>query len=244
MCSSDLILGPDLMFRTRDLVNDLAQSERAIMQAMIDPKRPPGTPTSIDTLERQVNELGARALKVYTYNGNWRLDDEAVAYPMLAEVQRLGLRLVNVHKGLATLFGQNPEYVRATDFPKVVRDWPQLRFCAYHSGYFFPGEHPEGKAGISELIEVVEGMPRKHQKRVYAEIGSTFVASLLFDGPEDAPAVILLAHGAGAPMDSASMGSAAKRWRAPVCASSASSSATWLSGGSQGPTPRRRGQTR
>src|SRR5262245_55817160 len=157
-----VILGPDLMFRTRDLVNELAQSERALMQAMIDPKRPPGTPTSIDTLERQVNELGARALKVYTYNGNWRLDDETVAYPMLEEVQRLGLRLVNVHKGLAALFGQDPEYVRATDFPKVVADWPQLRFCAYHAGYFFPGEHPEGKAGISELIEVVEGMPRKH----------------------------------------------------------------------------------
>jgi predicted alpha/beta-hydrolase family hydrolase len=32
----------------------------------------------------------------------------------------------------------------------------------------------------------------------------------LFDGPEDAPAVILMAHGAGAPMDSASMSSAAK----------------------------------
>jgi uncharacterized protein len=76
--------------------------------------------------------------------------------------------------------------VRATDFPKVVADWPQLRFCAYHAGYFFPGEHPEGKAGISELIEVVEAMPRKHQKRVYAEIGSTFVAALLFDGPDGA----------------------------------------------------------
>src|SRR4029453_8843729 len=119
-------------------------------------------------------------------NGKWRPSAETVAYPMLDEVQRLGLRLVNVHKGLATLFGQNPEYVRATDFPKVVADWPQLRFCAYHAGYFFPGEHPEGKAGISELIEVVEGMPRKHQKRVYAEIGSTFVAALLFDGPDGA----------------------------------------------------------
>jgi predicted TIM-barrel fold metal-dependent hydrolase len=181
-----VILGPDLMFRTRDLVNELAQSERAIMQAMIDPKRPPGTPTSIETLERQVNELGARALKVYTYNGNWRLDDETVAYPMLEEVSRLGLGLVNVHKGLATLFGQNPEYVRATDFPKVVADWPQLRFCAYHAGYFLSGEHPEGKAGISELIEVVEGMPHKHRKRVYAEIGSTFVTALLLDGPEGA----------------------------------------------------------
>jgi hypothetical protein len=185
-----VIFGPDLMYRTRDLVNDLAQSERAIMQAMIDPKRLPGTPTSIDTLERQVNELGARALKVYTYNGNWRLDDETVSYPMLAEVSRLGLRLVNVHKGLANLFGQDPEYVRATDFPKVVADWPDLRFCAYHSGYFLPGEHPEGLAGISEFVQVVEGMPRKHRRRVYAEIGSTFVTSLLLDGPEGAAHLI------------------------------------------------------
>src|SRR6185436_2262233 len=44
-----VILGPDLMFRTRDLVNELAQSERAIMQAMIDPKRPPGSPTALET---------------------------------------------------------------------------------------------------------------------------------------------------------------------------------------------------
>jgi predicted TIM-barrel fold metal-dependent hydrolase len=101
-------------------------------------------------------------------------------------VSRLGLRLVNVHKGLAQLFGQDPEYVRATDFPKVVADWPRLRFCAYHSGYFFPNEHPEGRAGISEFVQVVQGMPRKDRKRVYAEIGSTFATVLLLGGPEGA----------------------------------------------------------
>lgn len=37
-------------------------------------------------------------------------------------------------------------------------------------------------------------------------MGETF----LFDGPEDAPVTILLAHGAGAPMDSASMNATAK----------------------------------
>src|SRR6185503_10245829 len=185
-----VIFGPDLMFRTRDLVNELAQSERAIMQAMIDPKRPPGSPTALETLERQVRELGARALKVYTYNGNWRLDDEQISYPMLEEVSRLGLGLVNVHKGLANLFGQDPEYVRATDFPKVVADWPRLRFCAYHSGYFFPGEHPEGLTGISEFVQVVQGMPRKHRRRVYAEIGSTFATTLLIGGPTEAAHLI------------------------------------------------------
>jgi predicted alpha/beta-hydrolase family hydrolase len=35
-------------------------------------------------------------------------------------------------------------------------------------------------------------------------------ASFLFDGPDDARVTIMLAHGAGAPMDSASMNAAAK----------------------------------
>jgi hypothetical protein len=67
-----LIQGPELMFRTRDLINELAGSRRAITQAMIDPKRAPGLATSLDSMERQVVTLGAKALECYTYNGNWR----------------------------------------------------------------------------------------------------------------------------------------------------------------------------
>jgi len=179
------ILGPQLMADTRDLTNQLAGSERTLIQAMIDPLRPPGEITSLDSFEHQVNDLGAKALKCYTYNGNWRLDDEAVAYPMLAEAERLGLGLINVHKGLATLFGFDPEYVRVTDFPKVAADWPKLKFCAYHSGYFFPGEHPTGLDGITELIQTVESMPRRDARRIYAEIGSSFAIALL-SGPDQA----------------------------------------------------------
>ena len=75
--------------------------------------------------------------------------------------------------------------MRPTDLPKAVRDFPKLNFCAYHSGYFFPGEHPEGKTGISEFIEVVQGMPKRDRRRVYAEIGSTFAIALL-SGPDQA----------------------------------------------------------
>src|SRR5690606_8243252 len=38
-----------------------------------------------------------------------------------------------------------------------------------------------------------------------AAIGRLMATDFLFDGPEDASVTILLAHGAGAPMDSASM---------------------------------------
>jgi hypothetical protein len=179
-------LGPAAMAATRDLVNELAGSERALAQAICDPKAPAGAQTAIDTLEHQVKDLKARALKCYTYSYNgWRLDDEQVSYPMLTEAQRLGIRLVNVHKGLPAIFAPgSPETVRTTDFPKAVRDWPKLRFCAYHSGYFQGQTHPTGKNGLTEFLEVVGTIPRRQRRRVYAEIGSSFAINLAIGGPE------------------------------------------------------------
>lgn len=183
-------LGPEVMSQTRDLVNQLAQSERCLSQAMIDPKAANGAPTAIDSLEHQVRDLGGVALKCYTYSGNWRLDDEQIAYPMLEEAQRLGLRLINCHKGLPAIFAPgSEESVRTTDLPKAVADWPRLRFCAYHSGYFQAGDHPEGLDGLTEFLQVVNGMPRAHRRRLYAEIGSTFAVTLL-EGPDRAAHLI------------------------------------------------------
>jgi predicted TIM-barrel fold metal-dependent hydrolase len=168
-------LGPAAMIETRDLVNELAGSERCLAQAVCDPAPPyQGGPTAISTLESQVAQ-GARAVKCYTYSGNWRLDSEQIAYPMLEEVKRLKLKLVNVHKGLPAIFAPgSEETVRATDFPKVVHDWPTISFMAYHSAYFGVGDHPEGKDGLTEWLEVIESIPKKERRRVYSEIGSTY----------------------------------------------------------------------
>lgn len=160
----------DTMAATRDLVNELAGSPRALSQAMCDPRNLPGTQTAIDSLEHQVRDLGARALKCYTGNGSWWLDDEDVAYPMLEEASRLGLRMINVHKGFPGLLGGGmaATYVQSRDLPKVTRDWPRLNFVAYHSGYF-PG------AGITEFLDVVRSIPRR--RNLYAEIGSAFAVA-------------------------------------------------------------------
>ena len=180
-------LGPEGMAATRDLANELAGSERCIAQAMIDPSPDPSftlnPDTTLDTLEHQVKDLGARALKCYSYNGNWRLDDESIAYPMFEEAQRLGLGLINCHKGLPAIFAPgSEESVRVTDMPKAIRDWPELNFCAYHSGYYQAGNHPEGKDGITEFVEMAESLKRSERKRLYAEIGSTFALNILADG--------------------------------------------------------------
>lgn len=187
--------GPEAMAETRDVANELAGSERCLTQAVIDPNIDNATipyfeavQTRIESMEHQVRDLGARAVKTYTYNGNWRLDDETIAYPMFAEMERLGLSLINCHKGLPATFATgSAESVRATDLPKAVADWPNLRFCAYHSAYFEVTNdervrHPEGKFGITEFIEILEAMPKKHRKRVYAEVGSTFAITILQDG--------------------------------------------------------------
>lgn len=168
----------DTMARTRDLVNELAGSPRALSQAMCDPRTAPGSETAIDSLERQVRTLGAVALKCYTGNGAWWLDDEQVAYPMLEEASRLGLRVINVHKGLPSLLGAMAEtYVQSRDLPKVSYDWPRLEFVAYHSGYF------QG-VGIGEFLGVVASI--RGRQNVYAEIGSAFALALVEGGPEGA----------------------------------------------------------
>jgi hypothetical protein len=168
-------LGPAKMAATRDLVNELAGSERALSQAVCDPKAAPGAPTALDQMEHQVTELKGRALKCYTYSdGGWRLDDPD-GTKMLEEATRLGITLVNTHKGLPAIFAPgSPETVRTIDYPKALANFPKMKFCAYHSGYFQGDTHPEGKTGITEFISVLEGLPKKDRKRMHAEIGSTF----------------------------------------------------------------------
>jgi hypothetical protein len=171
------------MAKTRDLVNRLAGGKtRAVIQAVCDPKSPPNAQTSIANMERQVKELGGLALKCYTYSdGGWRLDDEAIAYPMLQKAQDLGLTLINTHKGLPAVFAPgSPETVRTLDYPKALRDFPNLRFCAYHSGYFqSAASHPEGKDGVTEFLEMLATLSESERSRMYAEVGSTFAITLL-----------------------------------------------------------------
>jgi len=180
-------LGPAKMAETRDLVNELAGSERALSQVVCDPKAVAGAATHIDQMEYQLKTLKGRALKCYTYSdGGWRLDDDH-GTAMLQEATRLGIGLINTHKGLPAIFAPgSPETVRTTDYPQALENFPKMKFCAYHSGYFQDDDdgkttNPAGKPGNSEFIEILEALPKKDRKRMYSEIGSTFGFLLLAD---------------------------------------------------------------
>ena len=180
------ILGPAGMAATRDLVNELAGSTRAVSQVVCDAKAPPTRNTAVETIEDQVKTLKGRALKCYTYSdGGWRLDDDN-GTRMIAEAHKHGIRLVNVHKGLPAIFAPgSPETVRTLDFPGALRNFPDMRFCAYHSGYFQAGSHPEGMDGLTEWLKVIASVPKKDRKRIYSEIGSTFAFTFL--DPDNGP---------------------------------------------------------
>lgn len=179
------LISNDAMAATRDLGNQLGASQRMLTQGMLTPNFPASadTGTTIGDMERLVRDLGIRALKTYTGAGYglfgpdvapWWLDDENVAYPMYEEALRLGIDIVNCHKGLRLgIF--DPEHIHPRDVPKAARDWPQIRFGIYHSGFEF----------LDELCRLKrEEIPEA--TNVYPELGAIFASRVLSDDGIDA----------------------------------------------------------
>ncbi len=188
------LIGNAAMAATRDLGNELGASQRMLTQGMLTPNFPTfpadiDPRTNIQDMEWMVRELGIRALKTYTGAGAgpnypptqlnpwgtippWWLDDEEVSYPMLAEAERLGIKIVNTHKGLRLgIF--DPDHIHPRDVPKVARDWPNMNFVIYHSA----GEY------LDDLIALkTNEIP--DLDNVYSELGAVF-AGAVTRGVED-----------------------------------------------------------
>ena len=177
------LIGNAGMAATRDLGNDLGASERMLTQAMLTPNLDTSdTRTTISDMEWLVNELGVRALKTYTGAGSlgndpataiwgntkpWWLDDEDIAYPMYEEALRLGINIVNSHKGLK-LGVFDSEHIKPFDVPRAVLDWPEINFAIYHSGFEFLDDLCDMKR--NELKDV---------NNLYAELGAIFATRVI-----------------------------------------------------------------
>jgi predicted TIM-barrel fold metal-dependent hydrolase len=152
-------------------------------------------------MERQVKELKIDAWKMYTGaeigEKAWFMDDEKVAYPFWERTKKLGIKNLCVHKGLP-LGAFNEKACTPNDLEKAAKDWPDLNFIVYHSGYRGPafspfsmgtGERvpPSKETGeqeipwISEIFRILKKNPGI--KNIYFELGSTF-AQLSSSSPE------------------------------------------------------------
>jgi predicted TIM-barrel fold metal-dependent hydrolase len=171
-------LSNEAMAGTRDIANELGASQRCLTQGMVTPNFGPenDSGTLISDMEFMVKELGIRALKTYTgagggifgaQNAPWWLDDENVSYPMLEEATRLGINIVNTHKGLRLgIF--DPEYIKPRDVPNVVRDWPTINFVIYHSAGEF----------LDDLV-AIKRFRVPDVTNLYSELGSIFAQAVL-----------------------------------------------------------------
>jgi predicted TIM-barrel fold metal-dependent hydrolase len=176
------ILPPDKMVQTRNEINRSAGgTQRMLSHGLL---RPNLGNAEFEEMERQHKKLKINSWKMYTGsmigNGPYWLDDEKNTYPFWERSRKLGIKNICVHKGLPLgLF--NEEYCHPKDVEKAAKDFPDLNFIIYHSGW-----HPtvasarrrEGSAAspqyipwCSELIEIVK---KTNLKNVYFELGSTW----------------------------------------------------------------------
>jgi predicted TIM-barrel fold metal-dependent hydrolase len=180
-------LPPDQMAATRDYVNNLAKSQRVLAHGLL---RPNLGNAELEEMERQVKQLRISAWKCYTGaelgERAWMLDDEKIAYPFWERTAKLGVRNVCVHKGLP-LGAFNERACTPRDVEKAARDWPNLNFIIYHSGYRGTGllargtgervqdpakNDPQEIPWISDILRILRRNPKI--TNVYFELGSTF----------------------------------------------------------------------
>jgi predicted TIM-barrel fold metal-dependent hydrolase len=180
-------LPPDQMVATRKYVNDLAGSQRVLSHGLL---RPNLGKKELDEMERQIKELKIDAWKMYTGaelgEKSWFMDDEKVAYPCWEKTKKLGVKNLCVHKGLP-LGAFNEKACTPLDLEKAAKDWPDLNFIVYHSGFrgFGPlavgtgekvvdmeGNDPQEIPWISDIFRILKKNPGI--KNIYFELGSTF----------------------------------------------------------------------
>ena len=132
----------------------------------------------------------------------WSLDDEAIAYPTYELIRRNRAQLkdrpgffnICIHKGLTTLgdpsdpASDQPPMGNPNDIPKAARDWSELNFIIYHAAWaplFYAQQSlravREGRLlnGVPD-VQWVTRMAQQcaHLPNVYAELGTTFAATV------------------------------------------------------------------
>jgi predicted TIM-barrel fold metal-dependent hydrolase len=182
------VLPPGEAAATRDTVNRLASSRRLLAHGLIAPNK---GASDLDAMRRQASGLRPDAWKGYTGlpfgdpPRAWRLDDETVAYPMLEEARRLGVRVVCLHKGLP-FTGTKEDDWHPRDLARAARDFPDLTFVVSHAGFRSlaaaldatrDGFRRSARVDwVTDLCEMRASDPAL--TNVYAEIGSTFAMTV------------------------------------------------------------------
>lgn len=190
----DWFLTNEMVFKTRDEVNRKAGNRRMLAHYTI----VPGQPGWIEKIDQAIATWKPDAWKGYTIGDNthkgtshypWLIDDEKLMYPAYERFAKAGIKNVCVHKGLfppadEARYPNLTRYAKVDDVAKAAKDWPQLNFIIYHSGYRHVGGDPavamkefDDTGHISWVTDLCE-IPQKHGvTNVYGDLGQLFAWS-------------------------------------------------------------------
>lgn len=184
----EAVVPPKEMTHIRDEVNRVAGSQRMLAHGLATPQL---GATDLDFMEVQAGALNVDAWKCYTgsppkgIEHGWWMDDEKVAYPMLEKARAVGVPRVCVHKGLP--LGPVPEYNHPRDLIKAAKDFPDITFLVYHSGFLGAAAIEETFARTGQIPWTSEFCRMKRLEpgitNLFMELGSTF-AQLVITHPK------------------------------------------------------------
>ena len=212
----DWFLTNEMKAEARAKVNQEAGARRMLSQAIFTP----GQPGWLEQVDRAIEELKPDSFKGYTIGDNtnkhlskypWRMDDEQVVYPFYEKCLKAGLVNITVHKGLfppsvEQRFPHLLAHSDVRDVGKAAKDWPQLNFIIYHSGYRFGGgDGPAGawtqfeQTGRVEWVSDLAEIPAKYGvTNVYGDLGQIFAQSTMSNPKLCAAMMGILIRGLGA----------------------------------------------
>jgi uncharacterized protein len=196
----DWFLTNEMKFDARAKVNKEAGTKRMFSHAIMTP----GEPGWLERSQSDFEKLRPDSFKGYTVGDNtnkhlakypYRLDDEKVMYPFYERLVKWsktspGIINVCIHKGLfppsiEEKFPHLLQYSDVRDVGKAAKDWPQLNFVIYHSGWRWTGPDASKvawerfeKTGRIEWVTDLAEIPEKFGvKNVYGDLGQLFAWS-------------------------------------------------------------------
>jgi predicted TIM-barrel fold metal-dependent hydrolase len=192
----DWFLTNAMAFQTREKVNRKAGSRRMLAHYTITP----GMRGWLEGIDRAIEQFRPDSWKGYTLGDNthkelsrhpFHLDDEKLMYPAYERFAKAGMRNVCIHKGLfppgmEKRFPDLYAYADVHDVGKAAKDWPQLNFVIYHSGYRHIGGDPAvamaewDRTGRISWVTDLSEIPAKYGvTNVYADLGQLFAYSVV-----------------------------------------------------------------
>ncbi len=162
---------------TREMVERLEGHHRLLLHGRCNPNQP----GDMETMDELAEKWKVSAYKCYTQYGpnktGFFLSDEDTGRPFIEKARKLGVKNIAIHKGIP--FGRDSyEHSLCDDIGVVAKDYPDMNFLVYHSGYVI-GEperafDPGHNEGIDSLVKSVVDNEVPKNSNVYAELGSTW----------------------------------------------------------------------